>query len=368
MVATPTLATATDPVTHTKRQAQLPEVRQSFSSIRHNASSMAGMLDMAAQAYTERFQPRTLEQYHAAVATVWNLLDRNIEKAARNCRSHQHCPGTPFGYIRPAQLEHYSSFVWRKGPMRYCEIGFNGGHGTVAMLLANPKLQAHSFELGGYAYTAAAAELVQLYFGERFQYHLGNSQKLVPAFAEQKHHNRRANFHPAVPSPPRPPRLTRRLLPAASAAPLTPHLLLLPLTSPAPLTLPATVTAPPSLPPPTPPRMYHCRRRLRPRPPQRSSCDVLLVDGDHGHRGALQDIRNMRALAKPGAVLLVDDLDEGPGPALRQAQAEGLVEMLEMRMFNASTVADELNPCIRRVRAPMWNCKKAWGWAVARYL
>ena len=40
---------------------------------------------------------------------------------------------------------------------------------------------------------------------------------------------------------------------------------------------------------------------------------MLLVDGDHGYRGALQDIRNMRALAKPGAVLLVDDLDEGPG-------------------------------------------------------
>ena len=55
---------------------------------------------------------------------------------------------------------------------------------------------------------------------------------------------------------------------------------------------------------------------------------MLLVDGDHGYRGALQDIRNMRALAKPGAVLLVDDLDEGPGPALRQAQAEGLVEIL----------------------------------------
>ena len=88
---------------------------------------------------------------------------------------------------------------------------------------------------------------------------------------------------------------------------------------------------PPPSPPPPPP--------LKPWPPQRRSCDVLLVDGDHGYRGALQDIRNMRALAKPGAVLLVDDLDEGPGPALRQAQAEGLVEILDIRMFNASTVA-----------------------------
>ena len=68
---------------------------------------------------------------------------------------------------------------------------------------------------------------------------------------------------------------------------------------------------------------------------------MLLVDGDHSYRGALQDIRNMRALAKPGAVLLVDDLDEGPGPALRQAQAEGLIEMLERRVFNASWAGSE---------------------------
>jgi len=178
----------------------------------HNASSMASMLDMASEAYQERFQPRTLQQYHAAVATVWNLLDRNIEKAARNCRSHSHCPGTPFGYIRPAQLDHYSSFVWRKGPMRYCEIGFNGGHGTAAMLLANPKLQVHSFELGGYAYTAPAAELVHLYFGERFQYHLGNSQQLVPAFAEHKDHRRSRDLAPQCPEPASPSRPARRLL------------------------------------------------------------------------------------------------------------------------------------------------------------
>ena len=85
---------------------------------------------------------------------------------------------------------------------------------------------------------------------------------------------------------------------------------------------------------------------------------MLLVDGDHGYRGALLDIRNMRALAKPGAVLLVDDLDEGPGPALRQAQAEGLVEILDIRMFNASTVADEVNPCVRRVRPPCGTARR----------
>ena len=245
--------------------------------------ALAGILDMNAAAYHERFQPQTLAQYHSAVATMWNLLDRNIETT---CKNQHGCPGTPFGYMRPAQLEHYSSFVWQKGEMTYCEIGFNGGHGTAAMLLANPKLQVHSFELGGYPYTAPAEALVSLYFGkDRFHYHRGDSTRLVPAFATN---------------------LSR-------------------------------------------------------------SCDVLLVDGDHRYAGALEDIRNMRALAKPGAVLLLDDLDEGPGPAIEKALAEGTIELTEQFMFNASAVGDALNPCIRRIRPPFWNCKKRWGWAAARY-
>jgi len=247
---------------------------------------LASMLDMGANAYHERFQPQTLSQYYAAVATMWNLLDRNIEVAARNCRDRARCPGTPFGYMRPAQLKHYSSFVWKKGAMTYCEIGFNGGHGTTAMLLANPKLRVHSFELGGYTYTAPAEALVRLYFGERFKYHRGDSQKLVPAFARNNS----------------------------------------------------------------------------------KLCDVLLVDGAHSYAGALKDIRNMHALAQPGAVLLVDDLDEGPGPALEAALASGLIEVIERFMFNESTVGDPVNPCIRRVRMPYWNCKRRWGWAAARYI
>ena len=259
---------------------------QSAGAGQHGLSRIASLLDMGAGPYHERFQPQTLSQYHAAVATMWNLLDRNIEEAARNCRDVSRCPGTPFGYMRPAQLEHYSSFVWKKGAMTYCEIGFNGGHGTTAMLLANPKLQVHSFELGGFMYTASAEALVRLYFGERFQYHRGDSQKLVPAFARNNS----------------------------------------------------------------------------------KLCDVLLVDGAHSYAGALHDIRNMHALAKPGAVLLVDDLDEGPGPALEAARASGLIEVTERFMFNESTVGDPVNPCIRRVRAPRWNCKRRWGWAAARYI
>jgi hypothetical protein len=90
----------------------------------------ADLLRLSARAHETRFVPSTPPQYHSAVATLWNLLDRNIqthsEQCARGVGSHSACPGTPFGYMRPAQLEHYSSFVWAKGPLVYCEVGMRG--------------------------------------------------------------------------------------------------------------------------------------------------------------------------------------------------------------------------------------------------
>jgi hypothetical protein len=158
------------------------------------------------------------------------------------------------------------------------------------MLLANPELTAHSFELGGFSYVRDAQVLVRSYFGNRFRPYLGNSRKLVPEFGSRSN---------------------------------------------------GTL---------------------------RHACDVLLVDGDHSFSGSYADLVNMRQLAKPGAVLLIDDLDEGPGPALEKAESEGIVEVLERRMFNRSIIGDADNPCIRRVRPPLWSCKERWGWAAARYL
>jgi hypothetical protein len=159
----------------------------------------ADLLRLSALAHETRFVPSTRAQYHAAVATLWNLLDRNIQRHSEHChRGRAACPGTPFGYMRPAQLEHYSSFVWGRGALNYCEVGFNGGHGTVAMLLANPELVAHSFELGGYAYVREAQELVRSYFGERFRPYLGNSRALVPQAAGQRASNSTSSNTPAL--------------------------------------------------------------------------------------------------------------------------------------------------------------------------
>ena len=234
--------------------------------------------------HVNRFEPKTWGQYISAVLTLWNLLDRNIEKNLA-----PHGAGTPFGYIRPDQLSAYSRLVSERGSqnLTYCEIGFNGGHGVTAMLLASPSLVAHAFELGTNGpYTDHAANLVTLYFGtSRFHYHKGDSQRTVPAFAASE---------------------------------------------------------------------------------GRSICDILLVDGDHSANGAYRDIVNMRELAKPDAILLIDDISgkHGPGDALRKAEQEGLVRVLRWNEYNHS--APE-NPCIRRVRPPMYNCPNRWGWAMARY-
>ena len=254
-------------------------------------SRFGDLLRLSAPAHETRFVPSSVAQYHVAVATLWNLLDRNIEQHAALCRgSGSVCPGTPFGYMRPAQLEHYASFVRNKGPLVYCKVGFNGGHGTVAMLLANAELTAHSFELGGYNYVRDAQQMVATYFGRRFVPYLGNSLVRVPELGRS------------------------------------------------------------------------------PNGTLQGACDVLLVDGDHRYKGAHADLLNMRRLAKPGAVLLIDDLDEGPGPALAQAERDGVVEVIERRMFNRSTMGDADNPCLRRVRPPLWSCKAHWGWAAARYV
>ena len=60
-------------------------------------------------------------------------------------------------------------------------------------------------------------------------------------------------------------------------------------------------------------------------------CDVLLVDGDHTRCGAHADIINMRQLSKTGTILLIDDLNEGPGAALWRVERDRLVEVLELR-------------------------------------
>ena len=96
---------------------------------------------------------------------------------------------------------------------------------------------------------------------------------------------------------------------------------------------------------------------------------MLLVDGAHNAKSVLADILAMRQLAARGATLLIDDINgilgvAGPGSALRHAEKDGVVQITSWREYNSSQPE---NPCLRRVRKPLWNCPKRWGFAIARY-
>ena len=108
--------------------------------------------------------------------------------------------------------------------------------------------------------------------------------------------------------------------------------------------------------------------------PGYSMCDVILVDGDHSKEGAYTDIVNMNTLAKPGAKLFIDDINEGPGKALNRSASEGVVDSVSRLQY--WSLSSE-NPCTRRVRVHrslnkrkngLWHCNPKWGFATARYL
>ncbi len=131
-----------------------------------------------------RFAPATRAQLLASVLTLWNILDANINTAQRANNGYRGRWGTPYGYMRPVQLQAYLRAVWRRPNVRtYCEVGVNGGHGTAAMLLANPGMVAHSFDLGAYGYSSQAYTILSLHFGERFNLHRGDSTVVLPAWS-----------------------------------------------------------------------------------------------------------------------------------------------------------------------------------------
>ena len=71
----------------------------------------------------------------------------------------------------------------RRPACNYCEVGMNGGHSTVAMLLANPRLTAHVFDMMAFGYSPHVARLLRLRFGDRFQLHAGDSHSTLKPWA-----------------------------------------------------------------------------------------------------------------------------------------------------------------------------------------
>lgn len=74
--------------------------------------------------------------------------------------------------------------------------------------------------------------------------------------------------------------------------------------------------------------------------------DLVFVDGGHDYEVALADIENSRKIAKPGAIVVVDDLvpwhpwGVGPHEAWHQAVKRGLIEPIEYLV--EGVVVDEI--------------------------
>lgn len=123
-----------------------------------------------------RFIPSTYSQYLTSVYTLWNLFDQT----AMMLDGYRF----QYGYIRKEQLLRYSQLVWKSTqPLVYCEVGMNAGHGTVAMLLANPKLTVYSFDIMKFNYSKPIHTMISHYFQERYTMFAGDSMRTIPKFA-----------------------------------------------------------------------------------------------------------------------------------------------------------------------------------------
>ena len=126
-----------------------------------------------------RFLPKNEDELLASIFTWWDLLDRIMLKYE---------PGSRYlaGYIREAQLRRMIQLVREPHVKHYCEIGMNGGHSVVAMMLASPTLTVDTFDLMRWNYSQPVKELLRARFYPRFELHEGYSWDTLPVWKQKK--------------------------------------------------------------------------------------------------------------------------------------------------------------------------------------
>ena len=121
-----------------------------------------------------RYVPAASEEVLGAIFTWWNVLDALMSVHSRI--------RWQTGYVRELQVRRMVRLAQAPGVQHYCEVGMNGGHSVVSMLLANPSLTAHVFDPLEYKYSEPVAQLLRASFGARFQLSPGFSRKTLPPF------------------------------------------------------------------------------------------------------------------------------------------------------------------------------------------
>ena len=132
----------------------------------------AQRLNVQAPLGSPRFEPESEDEVLTAIFASWNLLDALMAV---------HEPASPYqtGYLRELQVRRMVQLVRQPGVNTYCEVGMNGGHSLIAMLLANRRLKAHAFDLFKWKYSWPVATLLNTSFGGRLSFHPGHSHNTL---------------------------------------------------------------------------------------------------------------------------------------------------------------------------------------------
>ena len=123
-----------------------------------------------------RFVPKSFAETLHATFAFWDLLDNTM-------REFEPRQLYATGYVRELQLRRMIELARQPDVQHYCEVGMNGAHSTVAMLLANPSLTAHVFDLMMWGYSRPVAQLLKRRFGKRFELHEGSSHETLAPWA-----------------------------------------------------------------------------------------------------------------------------------------------------------------------------------------
>ena len=106
-------------------------------------------------------------------------MQRSPVECARSYHAGSSRSNYQTGYVQEVQVRRMDQLVSEPGVRTYCEVGMNGGHSAAAMLLANPHLTVHSFDLMFWNYSRPVVRLLGTAFGDRFISHPGNSRVAV---------------------------------------------------------------------------------------------------------------------------------------------------------------------------------------------
>jgi hypothetical protein len=133
---------------------------------------------------TERYAPDSFELARSAVYTLWNQLDTLVFDQHNSTAVR----AWAFGSFLPIQMEKLVRAVRTPGVRTYCEVGFNGGHTSAAVLAATRDVTVRSFDLGEYgSHTKRNAAFLRSVYPRRFAFTMGDSQDTLPILAARVH-------------------------------------------------------------------------------------------------------------------------------------------------------------------------------------